>query len=43
MSPPHIDVVRHQVFAHGVPYYIRHAERYANERHGLPGISQHKI
>ena len=45
MQPPHIGDILHQlrVFARSVPHNVRDAEHRVDERHGLPGISQHNI
>jgi hypothetical protein len=43
MQSPHSGDVLHPLFPPRVPYNVRGTKRHADERHGLPGISQHKI
>jgi hypothetical protein len=43
MQPSHSGDILHHLFARRVPYDVLPAERHADEHHGLPGISKHKI
>ena len=42
MQPPHIGDVLQPLSPPRVPHNVRGAEHHGDERHGLPGISQHK-